>query len=106
MTQKLMTELFMVETWNDFRRHDFDTNIFMNWNKSYEYMNNPKYLTYCPMGKGPRRWKPAAIEINYNSDNVMAIGAEIPGASELPGKAWYNSDQVNTLNVWWDSDQP
>ena len=36
----------------------------------------------------------------------MAIGAEIPGASELPGKAWYNSDQVNTLNVWWDSDQP
>lgn len=106
MTQKLMTELFMVETWNDFRRFDFDPNIFMNWNKSYEYMNNPKYLTYCPMGKGPRRWKPASIEINYNSANVMAIGAEIPGASELPGKAWYNSDQVNTLNVWWDSDQP
>lgn len=36
-----MTELFMIETWNDFRRFDFDPNIFMNWNKSYEYEHNP-----------------------------------------------------------------
>ena len=106
ITQKLITELFMIETWNDFRRFDFDPNIFMNWNKSYEYEHNPKYLTYCPMGKGPRRWQPAGIEISYNSDNLKAIGAEIPGASELTGKVWYNSDQICTLNVWWDSDQP
>lgn len=106
ITQKLITELFMIETWNDFRRFDFDPNIFMNWNKSYEYEHNPNYLTYCPMGKGPRRWQPAGIEISYNSDNLKAIGAEIPGASELTGEVWYNSDQICTLNVWWDSDQP
>ena len=37
---------------------------------------------------------------------MKAIGAEIPGASELTGEVWYNSDQICTLNVWWDSDQP
>lgn len=106
MTQKLISEAFMFETWNDFRRHDFDTEIFFNWDKSYEYKNTGTYKTYCPEGKGPRRWQPAAIEINYNSANLEAIGSSIPGVSELPsGTAWYNSDQVCTLNVWWDSTQ-
>lgn len=107
MTQKLITEAFMVEMWNDFRRHDFDPNVFLGWNKSYEYNNRATYKTYCPEGKGPRRWQPAGIEISYNSENLKAIASEIPGVSELPLKdgAWYNSDQVCTLNVWWDSTQ-
>lgn len=109
MTQKLISEEFTVETWNDFRRHDFDPNIFMEWNLSYEYRTNPTYKTYCPEGKGPRRWPMAGIEIQYNSINLEAIGSEVPGALQLPlskaGSAWYASEQINTLNVWWDSDQ-
>lgn len=109
MTQKLISEMFMVETWNDFRRHDFDKNVFLNWDLPFEFRTNPVYQTYCPMGKGPRRWAPAAIEIQYNVANVEAIGAEIPGVSELPlgaDGAWYNSAQISTVNVWWDSKQP
>lgn len=107
MTQKLLTEQFMIETWNDFRRHDFDTNVFMNWDRSYEFKNNPTYRTYCPLDKGPRRWDMPTIEQSYNSINLKAIGEEIPGAKELPGgDTWYNSDQIKTLNVWWDSTQP
>lgn len=108
MTQKLISEEFMFETWNDFRRHDFDKNVFLEWDKSYEYRTNPNYQTYCPEGKGPRRWAPAGIEQNYNNINLEAIGAEVPGALELPHEKdakWYTSDQINTLNVWWDSTQ-
>ena len=108
MTQKLISEEFMFETWNDFRRHDFDKNVFLEWDKSYEYRTNPNYQTYCPEGKGPRRWAPAGIEQDYNNINLEAIGAEVPGALELPHEKdakWYTSDQINTLNVWWDSTQ-
>ena len=107
MTQKLLTEQFMIETWNDIRRHDFDTNVFMNWDRSYEFKYNPNYRTYCPLDKGPRRWDMPTIEQNYNSINLTAIGEEIPGAKELPGgDTWYKSEQIKTLNVWWDSTQP
>ena len=107
MTQKLLTEQFMIETWNDIRRHDFDTNVFMNWDRSYEFKYNPNYRTYCPLDKGPRRWNMPTIEQNYNSINLTAIGEEIPGAKELPGgDTWYKSEQIKSLNVWWDSTQP
>lgn len=109
MTQKLISEEFMVETWNDFRRHDFNPEVFLEWNKSYEYRTNPNYLTYCPEGKGPRRWAPAAIEQDYNKINLTAVGELVPGANDLPlnGKkpVWYESKEIATLNIWWDSTQ-
>lgn len=109
MTQKMISELFLVESWNDFRRYDFDSEIFFNFGKSYNYKTDPTLLTYCPEGKGPRRWKIATYDQNYNTDNLVAIGDEIPGASELAGvssgTAWYASDEICTLNIWWDSDQ-
>ena len=32
------------ENWNDMRRCDYDTNIFMNWDKSYYYRNTQQDL--------------------------------------------------------------
>lgn len=104
MTQKLLAMPFSNENWNDMRRYDYDTNVFMDWDKSYYYKNTPAGFTYCPEGKFPRRWKQASYELNYNTTNLSAIGAEVPGAAEL-GANWYNNNIICTLPVWWDSDQ-
>ena len=92
------------ENWNDMRRCDYDTNVFMNWDKSYYYRNTPAGFTYCPEDKYPRRWKQASYELTYNTTNLAAIGAQVPGAAEL-GEGWYNSNLICTLPVWWDSTQ-
>lgn len=104
MTQKLLAMPFSNENWNDMRRYDYDTDVFLNWDKPYYYRNTPELYTYCPEGEYPRRWKQASYELNYNSKNLQAIGAQVPGAEAL-GANWYNSDQICTLPVWWDSDQ-
>ena len=95
---------FSNENWNDMRRYDYDTDVFMNWDKSYYYRNTPAGFTYCPEGEYPRRWKQASFELTYNTKNLSAIGAEVPGAAEL-GDGWYNSNVICTLQVWWDSKQ-
>lgn len=110
MTQKQTAMLFTIEQWNDMRRLDYNPEYFLNWDKPYEYKNTPTYWTYVPENKYPRRWRQASYETSYNFENLSAIGAEVPGALDLPvgtseGAAWYNSDQIWTLPVWWDSDQ-
>lgn len=109
MTQKLMSMLWSGEQWNDMRRFDYDPAIFMNYGKPMYYNNTGTAKTYCPEGKSPRRLPQTSIEMSTNSVNLLAIGAEVPGALDLPaGKkdgAWYNSDQIRTLPVWWDSTQ-
>lgn len=110
MTQKQIAMLFTVEQWNDMRRLDFDRTVFLNWDKPYEYKNTPTYWTYVPQDKLPRRWKQASYETDFNVESLNAIGAEVPGAYDLPlgdseDAAWYNSDQIWTLPIWWDSDQ-
>lgn len=105
MTQKLIAMPFNLENWNDMRRFDYDTNIFMNWDKPYYYTSGTGTVwTYCPIGKTPRRWKQASYELNYNYTNLWAIGEKVPGAMELPATdgAWYQSDQIMTLPIFWD----
>ena len=110
MTQKQIAMVWTIEQWLDMRRHDYDKNIFLGWDKPFDYYNTADYLTYMPLNKLPRRWPQASYETNYNSASLEAIGAEVPGASDLPlgegeGGAWYNSNEICTLPVWWDSDQ-
>ena len=104
MTQKMLAMPFSNENWNDMRRHDYNREVFLNWDKSHYYKNTPSLYTYCPEGETPRRWKQASYELNYNTKNLKAIGAEVPG-SEKFGEEWYNHQQICTLPVWWDSDQ-
>ena len=108
MTQKQFAIFFTTEMWNDMRRFDYDPNIFMRWHKPYMYENTASYWTYCPQGKYPRRWNQASYEKDYNAANLEAIGAQVPGALDLPvgsNGLWYLSDQICTLPVWWDSTQ-
>ena len=106
MTQKLIAMPFNLENWNDMRRFDYDTEIFMNWNKPYYYTSGTGNIwTYCPEGKTPRRWQQASYELNFNFTNLEAIGAQVPGAAELAGsdgKGWYSSLQIMTLPIFWD----
>lgn len=102
MTQKRIAMVYSIELWNDMRRYDYDSNIFLNWKIPYEYTVRPNAQQVIPLGKYPRRWKVSSHEINYNFMNLEAIGASIPGASE--GRWWDKSDMY-TLPVWWDSTQ-
>lgn len=105
MTQKLIAMPFNLENWNDMRRFDYDQSVFMNWAPPYYYTSGTGTVwTYCPLGKTPRRWKQASYELNYNYTNLKAIGAEVPGASDLPATDgnWYASDQIMTLPIFWD----
>lgn len=108
MTQKQFAVFFTTEMWLDMRRFDYDPSVFMGWHKPFMYENTANYWTYCPQGKYPRRWNQASYEKDYNSANLEAIGALVPGALDLPVGAsgkWYLSDQICTLPVWWDSTQ-
>lgn len=109
MTQKQIIYLLTLESWNDMRRYDYDPKVFMNFAKSYNYLNTPAWHDYLPTDKAPRRWKQASYELNYNSANLEAIGSQVAGASSLPvdgeNGVWYNSKQIGTLPVWWDSTQ-
>lgn len=105
MTQKLIAMPYSNENWNDLRRHDFDKNIFMAYDKPYTFTAGIGDVhTYCPADKCPRRWKQASYELNYNVSNLRAIGAKVPGAYELSGGAdgWYNSNEICTLPIFWD----
>ncbi len=104
MTQKMIAMPFSHENWNDMRRHDYNPEVFMNWNIPYFYTVTSKLHTYLPVGKYPRRWKQASYELSYNTTNLKAIGAEVPGA-EAFGEFWYNHNEICTLPVWWDSNQ-
>ena len=109
ITQKLIAMPFTGENWNDMRRFDYDPQIFLNWNIAKDYYDHPTYWDYCPQGKQPRRWAQASYELTYNTANLQAIGAQVPGANELndatTGLGWYGSKLICTLPIWWDSTQ-
>ena len=105
MTQKLISMPFSNENWVDMRRHDYSKDVFMNYDEPYWHKNGVGNVwTYCPKDKQPRRWKQASFELNYNTKNLEAAGAFVPGAYDLTGGApgWFNHEQVCTLPVWWD----
>ena len=104
MTQKQIAMLYSGECWNDMRRYNYRTDVFMNWQIPAEYYVNANSLKAIPEGKDWRRWRQCSHELNYNSVNLQAIGNEVPGAN-MGLKAWNNADDVWTIPVWWDSDQ-
>lgn len=104
MTQKKLSMPLSNQNWVDMRRNDYNRDLYRNWDIPQFYYDNPTGQKYCPLGKYPRRWKQASFELNYNTKNLEAIGAKVPGAAEL-GEGWYNHDLVRTIPTWWDSDQ-
>ena len=62
-----------------------------------------------PDGKQYRRWRQCSHEYNYNSKNLQAIGAQVPGARMTDGEGnevmWNRQDDAWTIPVWWDSNQ-
>lgn len=104
MTQKRIAMLFSVETWNDMRRYDYNSDIFFGWGiPAYHYVSADA-MKAIPEGKQYRRWRQCSHEYNYNAKNLIAIGAEVPGAN-LAEKNWNTADDAWTIPVWWDSDQ-
>ena len=104
MTQKRIAMLFSVETWNDMRRYDYNSDIFFGWGiPAYHYVSAAA-MKAIPEGKLYRRWRQCSHEYNYNAKNLIAIGAEVPGAN-LAEKNWNTADDAWTIPVWWDSDQ-
>ncbi len=104
MTQKRMAMLWSIEVFNDMRRYDYDSKVFLNWEIPAEYYINTDAQKYIPLGKQYRRWPQCSHETGYNATNLQAIGAEVPGAN-MSAKAWNLDDAVWSVNVWWDSDQ-
>lgn len=102
MTQKRMAMLWSVEVYNDMRRYDYDSNVFLNWQIPAEYYQNTNAQKNIPLGKHLRRWQQCSHELNYNASNLQAIGAEVPGAN-MSSEAWNKDDAVWSINVWWDS---
>ena len=109
LTQKRLALMFSYEIWNDMRRYDFDSNMFFGWSiPAYHYKVAAAMLA-IPEGKQYRRWRQCSHEYNYNSKNLQAIGAQVPGArmTDSEGKEvmWNLQDDAWTIPVWWDSDQ-
>ncbi len=104
MTQKRIALMFSMEIWNDMRRYDYDSNVFMGWKIPAYHSLSEGALKAIPAGKDFRRWRQCSHETGYNSDNLQAIGNEVPGAN-MNGK-WNLADDVWTIPVWWDSTQP
>lgn len=111
LTQKRIALLFSVEIWNDMRRYDFNRSLFLGWNIAAYHDVNAAASEAIPAGQYFRRWRQCSHELNYNTDNLQAIGNQVPGADmsyvrETDGKnCWNLKPDVWTINVWWDSDQ-
>ena len=109
LTQKRLALHFSVEIWNDMRRYDFNTEYFFGWQVPAYHALSAGATKAIPEGKQFRRWAQCSHETNYNTDNLQAIGNEVPGADMSyvkNGKSCWNlKDDVWTINVWWDSDQ-
>lgn len=104
LTQKRIAMLYSVELWNDMRRYDYDPNLFIGWDIPIKHSFEANALKAVPQGKTLRRWQQCSHERNYNSSNLAAIGAEVPGADTSLDQ-WNSADDVWTINVWWDSPQ-
>ncbi len=103
MTQKHIAMMEQLEQWNDMRRYDYDEAVFFNWHIPAEYYINGGSQSCIPLGKHLRRWRQCSHEINYNSTNLGAIGALVPGSNGTAN--WNSAADVWSINVWWDSDQ-
>ena len=109
MTQKQIAMFYSGELWNDMRRYDYDSNIFLNWEIPAEYYINAAALRAIPQGKMWRRWAQCSHEQTYNVTQLNAIGEQVPGAVTRDSNGnpvtWFKADDVWSIPVWWDSDQ-
>ena len=109
LTQKRLALMFSYEIWNDMRRYDFDPNIFFGWSIPAYHYKVAAAMKAIPEGQYYRRWRQCSHEYNYNSKNLQAIGAQVPGARMTDGEGkevmWNLQDDVWTIPVWWDSNQ-
>ena len=104
LTQKRLALHYSVEIWNDMRRYDFDKNLFLGWDiPAYHYVSAAA-MRAIPEGKYYRRWRQCSHEYNYNKNNLIAIGEEVPGANTTLAN-WNRADDAWTIPVWWDSNQ-
>lgn len=104
MTQKHIAMMFSMEQWNDMRRYDFSPEVFLNYHVPFEYYTDANAQLVIPMGKQPRRWPYNDKEPMYNLDNLNAIGREVEGSTKADG--WYAEQNMPSIPIWWDSDQP
>ncbi len=104
LTQKRIALHFSTEIWNDMRRYDFDESLFLGWGRPANWAKSAAAQKGIPAGKHFRRWRQCSHELNYNAENLHAIGAQVPGA-DMSLEQWNNADDVWTINVWWDSNQ-
>lgn len=105
MTQKEIAMMHSVEIWNDMRRYDFDSNIFLNFQRAANWATNATAQNAVPDGKFPRRLRVSSHEYNYNTENLKAIGSQVPGANTGYDGGWFKALDMWTIPVWWDSDQ-
>ena len=111
MTQKRLAMHFSVELYNDARRYDYNPEIFFGFGVPAQYYQSVAAQQAVPLGTQPRRWQQCSHELNYNSTQLHAIGAKVPGANmdavnASSGKKCWNSDlAVWSIPVWWDSTQ-
>ena len=109
LMQKRLALMFSYEIWNDMRRYDFDPNIFFGWSIPAYHYQVAAAMQAIPEGKQFRRWRQSHLEYMYNSENLQAIGYQVPGArmtdSEGNEVNWNMQDDAWTIPVWWDSDQ-
>ena len=109
LMQKRLALMFSYEIWNDMRRYDFDPNIFFGWSIPAYHYQVAAAMQAIPEGKQYRRWRQCFHEYTYNSENLQAIGTQVPGArmtdSEGNVVMWNLQEDAWTIPVWWDSDQ-
>ncbi|MDO4511105.1 MAG: SusD/RagB family nutrient-binding outer membrane lipoprotein [Bacteroidales bacterium] len=102
--QKHIAMMFSMEVWNDYRRYDYNPDIFPGFFVPEAHKLNANAMKAVPEGKQFRRWQQCSHELNYNSVNLQAIGSQVPGA-DMSVAAWNRALDVWTIPVWWDSDQ-
>lgn len=107
MTQKRIAMFLSVESFNDIRRYDYDSNIFFNWKKPAHWALDADAQRTMPAGREYRRWMQCSHEYNYNATNLKAIGEKVkrydPNVVLDDKKSWATRDDIWSIHVWWDT---
>lgn len=101
LTQKRVAMMFSIESWTDMRRYDYNKDYFFGWDIPYRHTQVASALTAIPVGKTWRRWRQCSHEVNYNAENLQAIGEKVPGAN-MSATLWQTEPDIWTIPVWWD----
>ena len=101
LTQKRVAMMFSLETWNDMRRYDYDKTLFFGWDIPYRHSQVAAATKAIPAGQTWRRWRQCSHEVNYNAENLKAIGEKVPGA-KTESELWQTEPDMWTIPVWWD----